>query len=133
MLVKKTYIRIKNRRYKKIMVKCPYVNNYECDNCRYCKTPPHKKGGLENWNMLEENISIKKHSANNTQEFNNIDDFLEDFDREFIHKHEDSIIADERTFEDNNLDGGLLPTSESLTRDFNRIFKTNYKNIFKGE
>ena len=33
---------------------CPYVVvDYECDDCQYCKIQPHKRGGLENWNMLE--------------------------------------------------------------------------------
>ena len=57
-------------------------------------------------------------------------DFIDDFDKEFISKHEDRIVGDERTFE-SGLDGGLMPTSESITRDFNRIFGTNYKNIVK--
>ena len=110
-------------------MKCPYVQDYTCDNCRYCKTEPSKKGGVENWNMLEKNTSIKKYSANKTEEINNINDLLDDLDKEFISKHEDHIVGDERTFE-SGLDGGLMPTSESLTRDFNRIFGTNHKNIF---
>lgn len=110
-------------------MKCPYVQDYTCDNCRYCKTEPSKKGGLDNWNMLEKNISIKKISSNNIKEYT-LDDFIDDFDKEFISKHEDRIVGDERTFE-SGLDGGLMPTSESLTRDFNRIFGTTYKNIFK--
>lgn len=38
--------------------KCPYVNDYKCDECKYCKIPPHQKNGLNNWNMLEGNIII---------------------------------------------------------------------------
>ena len=109
-------------------MKCPYVKDYTCDDCRYCKTEPYKKGGLDNWNMLEKS-RITASSNSQVKEYDSFDDFIDDFDKEFISKHENRIIGDERTFE-SNLDGGLLPTSESLTRDFNRIFGTNYKNIF---
>lgn len=110
-------------------MKCPYVSDYICDDCRYCKTEPYKKGGLDNWNMLEK-TKVTVTSNNEVKEYDDFNDFIDDFDKEFISKHEDRIVGDERTFE-NGLDGGLMPTSESLTRDFNRIFGTNYRNIFE--
>ena len=110
---------------------CPYVvGDYECDNCRYCKTKPHKRGGLENWNMLE-NVEVDKVSKKDYKKISSINDFIRDFDNDFLGNDENGILSDERTFEE-GLDGGLMPTSESLTRDFNRMFGTNYKNILDG-
>lgn len=112
-------------------MKCPYVKNYECDDCRYCKTEPHKKGGLDNWNMLED-VDIVQTGIDGTKKFDNIKDVVDNFDNNFLGKDENGILCDERIFE-NGLDGGLMPTTDSLTEDFNRIFGTNYKNIFKGK
>ena len=88
-----------------ITMKCPYVNNYECDDCRYCKIEPHKKSGLDNWNMLEKTqvveVSLKG------EEIIEGKDFVDKFDREFLGNDENGILSDERMFE-NNLDGGLM-------------------------
>lgn len=109
-------------------MKCPYVNDYECDNCMYCKIEPYKKGGLDNWNMLE-GVEVTEISSEGIKNIKG-EDFINHFDDEFLGNNKNGIVSDERTFEDGVLDGGLMPTSESLTRDFNRIFGTNYKNIF---
>lgn len=110
------------------MEKCPYISRYyECDDCRYCKTEPYKKGGLDNWNMLDRIVKV---SNNGIEDVGNIGDFIDDFDRDFLGTDENGILSDERMFED-GLDGGYFPTTESLTRDFNRIFGANLKSIFE--